>query len=689
MVKAILEQEDERSVADNENDQNKNYEDYQISPIRNEKNAGNTNVKSTESLKNATVENAPGSDDADSPKASGSTIMSSPNSAGKPTEDPLSRNPLEMHQEDQKNQPHGSQPEKLDEHHSSPEMDSSPIPNVHQPNGRLHSLMNTDHTPHGLYPRHPSAKKKKVYAYHPGANSKGIQDKLARLSAIFEAQCNDQRKRIAEMEAVDKAAVEAKAQRDRKEEMELKVVADYKAALLKVAKEARMKAEMNAAKKAEEFYAARDKELADARAAVEELKKGIIDADLEVARFRSPDPNPETQENESVEESSTTILPLLVSPQDIFLQRIKRVRTRRMIWDGKGTIISSEWLELDVQLHRFMETGSIVSYQGRGNQFGSEIRDLHIYIVEEMLPWRRKGHDLFYTLEMNLLESLCGRVVHIPMIDGSQHITFLPGPIQPNTKLRFPGLGLHKGDDDKARGDMLVEVQVKYPSRLSPEQLLELNCIFGGEYKEGVPDTAIDGQLKNPACVSCFSPEAPLSKLGCGHNMCQRCRQIKLRRAILNPGNVPLICCGSSGPPIILVFDENNKNDGQYREGSSVDDECRPQPGPPQPTLAASSHLHAHEAISTTPGNDNHQPQAPFPCPPSSDPVPKQVEETETSSSQEEIGDGNASSPTPPAKLVARFAKVAFSPWVSPYAPIDAAVAPKPLYARRSRPKRK
>ncbi len=66
----------------------------------------------------------------------------------------------------------------------------------------------------------------------------------------------------------------------------------------------------------------------------------------------------------------------------------------------------------------------------------------------------------------------------IETIDGRQIQASGGGPTQPGKEIRYPELGMPKSKKAGERGDMIVQVDVKFPNTLTPQQKSQLGQIL-------------------------------------------------------------------------------------------------------------------------------------------------------------------------------------------------------------------
>lgn len=125
------------------------------------------------------------------------------------------------------------------------------------------------------------------------------------------------------------------------------------------------------------------------------------------------------------------------------------------------------------------ETGAKVRLKGQGEPgggggaggaggAGSKPGDLLVtFEVDSDRFFRREGLDLLCEVPINLAQAVLGTTVRVRTIDGKKVVLRIPAGTQAGRRFRIRGLGVAKGD---RRGDQLVEVRVRVPETLTPEQ---------------------------------------------------------------------------------------------------------------------------------------------------------------------------------------------------------------------------
>ena len=149
---------------------------------------------------------------------------------------------------------------------------------------------------------------------------------------------------------------------------------------------------------------------------------------------------------------------------------------------GEGRV--REDSHITIRIPAGVATGSQLRIAGEGDAgvHGGPTGDLHVFIDV-------KPHDIFQRVPVPLSLAVSGGRLKVPTLEGAATIK-LPEGTQNGMIFRLRGKGVKalRGSDV---GDMLVEVEVEIPSRLTKEQVDKLNAFA----------SALDENRNQPACV--------------------------------------------------------------------------------------------------------------------------------------------------------------------------------------------
>lgn len=137
----------------------------------------------------------------------------------------------------------------------------------------------------------------------------------------------------------------------------------------------------------------------------------------------------------------------------------------------KGQGIVEERHEIVVRVPAGVDTGTRLRVRGEGEpgEHGGPPGDLYVVLhVEPSKKYERQGQDLIYTCEISFVQAALGHRVEVPGLKGPLPLD-IPKGIQSGTLLRLKGEGMpYPGRSN--RGDLLVEVKVLTPTRVSDKQ---------------------------------------------------------------------------------------------------------------------------------------------------------------------------------------------------------------------------
>ncbi|MGE4505061.1 MAG: molecular chaperone DnaJ [Desulfovibrionaceae bacterium] len=136
---------------------------------------------------------------------------------------------------------------------------------------------------------------------------------------------------------------------------------------------------------------------------------------------------------------------------------------------GRG--VTRETRSLSVRIPAGIDNGSRLRLRGEGEAgvHGGPPGDLYVVVsVEPDKKFARQGQDLVVRQEIGFVQAALGEKVEVPTLDEPVTLD-IPKGTQSGEVFRLRGLGLpHPGSSHK--GDLLVDVRVLTPTRLSKKQ---------------------------------------------------------------------------------------------------------------------------------------------------------------------------------------------------------------------------
>ena len=157
-----------------------------------------------------------------------------------------------------------------------------------------------------------------------------------------------------------------------------------------------------------------------------------------------------------------------------------------------------ETKKLKITIPKGVDNGTRLRVSGEGDagvRSGSP-GDLYVYLfVEEDRKFKREDINILSEVSISYLQAILGCTLQVDTVDGTEDVTIPPGT-QPNTVLTLESKGVPKLGNPVARGDHLLTVKVKIPTRIAKEEqeiLLKLAEIRQDNVDKGGFDKFLGG----------------------------------------------------------------------------------------------------------------------------------------------------------------------------------------------------
>ncbi len=137
---------------------------------------------------------------------------------------------------------------------------------------------------------------------------------------------------------------------------------------------------------------------------------------------------------------------------------------------GEGRVDRAQ--KLDVDIPPGVDTGTRIRLAGKGEAGprGAPPGDLYIFVhVKPHAVFQREGTTLLTRIPISFTAAALGDGLEIPDLGGVTHQVSIPAGIQSGKQLRVRGAGMPVLQG-RGRGDLVVEIAVETPTRLSARQ---------------------------------------------------------------------------------------------------------------------------------------------------------------------------------------------------------------------------
>jgi molecular chaperone DnaJ len=157
---------------------------------------------------------------------------------------------------------------------------------------------------------------------------------------------------------------------------------------------------------------------------------------------------------------------------------------------GEGRVEKSKTLQ--VKIPRGVDEGTRIRMQGEGEAGarGGPPGDLYIFLhVQRHALFQREGTTLFARAPISFSTAALGGSITVPGLDGQAHEIRIPPGIQPGKQLRQRGAGMPVLNG-RGTGDMVVQIEVETPTKLTPRQKELLEEFRATETGEECPEAS-------------------------------------------------------------------------------------------------------------------------------------------------------------------------------------------------------
>jgi molecular chaperone DnaJ len=117
-----------------------------------------------------------------------------------------------------------------------------------------------------------------------------------------------------------------------------------------------------------------------------------------------------------------------------------------------------------------VDTGSKIRLKGQGGKGSGNGPPGDLLITFNVQPdkfYQREGLDVIATLPINIAQATLGSKISVKTLDEKKVLIRIPPGTPSGKRFRVRGQGIQKGDK---RGDLIVEVRIETPEKLSEEQ---------------------------------------------------------------------------------------------------------------------------------------------------------------------------------------------------------------------------
>ncbi|CAK9317442.1 unnamed protein product [Citrullus colocynthis] len=167
--------------------------------------------------------------------------------------------------------------------------------------------------------------------------------------------------------------------------------------------------------------------------------------------------------------------------EELYSGSTRKMKISRTVVDANGRQIpETEILTIDVKPG--WKKGTKITFPDKGNEQPNQLPADLVFVIDEKPHdvFKRDGNDITMNHRVTLAEALGGTTINITTLDGRNLSIPVIDIVSPGYELVIAREGMPIVREPGNRGDLKIKFDVKFPTRLTPEQRAGLKRALGG-----------------------------------------------------------------------------------------------------------------------------------------------------------------------------------------------------------------
>ncbi|KDP32284.1 hypothetical protein JCGZ_13209 [Jatropha curcas] len=169
------------------------------------------------------------------------------------------------------------------------------------------------------------------------------------------------------------------------------------------------------------------------------------------------------------------------SLEELYSGSTRKMKISRTVVDSHGRPVQeTEILTIDVKPG--WKKGTKITFPDKGNEQINQLPADLMFVIDEKPhnTYKRDGNDLIINQRISLAEALGGTTVNLTTLDGRNLSIPVHDIVSPGYELVITREGMPIAKEPGNRGDLRIKFEVKFPTKLTPEQRTGLKLALGG-----------------------------------------------------------------------------------------------------------------------------------------------------------------------------------------------------------------
>ncbi|XP_027356022.1 dnaJ homolog subfamily B member 1 [Abrus precatorius] len=168
------------------------------------------------------------------------------------------------------------------------------------------------------------------------------------------------------------------------------------------------------------------------------------------------------------------------SLEELYSGSTRKMKISRTVMDANGQAIpETEILTIDVKPG--WKKGTKITFPDKGNQQPNQLPADLVFVIDEKPNdfYKRDSNDLIVSKRVSLAEAIGGTSINLTTLDGRSLTIPVNDIVSPGYELVVANEGMPITKEPGHRGDLRIKFDVKFPTRLTPEQRAGLKRALG------------------------------------------------------------------------------------------------------------------------------------------------------------------------------------------------------------------
>lgn len=138
--------------------------------------------------------------------------------------------------------------------------------------------------------------------------------------------------------------------------------------------------------------------------------------------------------------------------------------------NDRRSVQETEIISIDVKAG--WKKGTKITFPNKGHEQINQLPADLVFVIDEKphVMYTREGNDLVINHKLSLADALAGTTVNLKTLDGRNLLVPLNDIVIPGYELVVAGEGMPISKNTGTKGNLKIKFDVKFPTRLTPEQ---------------------------------------------------------------------------------------------------------------------------------------------------------------------------------------------------------------------------